>query len=161
MSVVPPGKAGAGQAVAQTLRQVGAALGVAVIGSLLGVLYRSSFGSSSLLFPSDLQDDAAGSIGGTLSALRTAQERIQPLTTAAQDGDRSAADQLLSLTSLQQQTPAVVGRAVDAYMSGMHVTMLAAAAVALLAAFVALRWLPARLAPQGAPAAAPSAPKSQ
>ncbi|MEU0987207.1 MFS transporter [Streptomyces sp. NPDC005953] len=116
MSVVPPVKAGAGQAVSQTMRQVGGALGVAVIGSILGVVYRSDMEKSVEVLPEALREEAAGSIGGTLRAVD-----------AAQLGDRA---------------PALMSDAVDAYLSGMEVTMLVAAAFALLSAAVALRWLP-------------------
>jgi EmrB/QacA subfamily drug resistance transporter len=121
MSVVPPAKAGAGQAVAQTLRQIGAALGVAVIGSVLSIAYRSSLGSSADLIPQGLRDEAATSIGGTMQAIGSA-------------GSGLGAEEQRSLASA----------AVDAYTSAMHSTILIAAAFALLAAVVAVRWLPAR-----------------
>jgi MFS family permease len=116
MSVVPPVKAGAGQAVSQTMRQVAGALGVAVIGSILGVVYRSGMEDSVGVLPEALRDEAAGSIGGTLRAVKAAK--------------------------LGDQAPALIGKAVDTYLSGMEITMLVAAGVALLAAAVSLRWLP-------------------
>ena len=45
MSAVPEEKAGAGAAVNNTVRQVAAALGVAMLGSLLAVAFRSHLGS--------------------------------------------------------------------------------------------------------------------
>ncbi|MEU3098019.1 MFS transporter [Streptomyces sp. NPDC006967] len=116
MSVVPPAKAGAGQAVSQTMRQVAGALGVAVIGSILGVVYRSGMEDSVNVLPQALREEAAGSIGGTLRAVNAAK--------------------------LGDQAPALIEKAVDAYLSGMEVTMLVAAGVALLSAVVAVRWLP-------------------
>ncbi|WP_371616942.1 MFS transporter [Streptomyces sp. NBC_00454] len=127
MSVVPPEKAGAGQAVAQTVRQVATALGVAVIGSLLSSVYRSSLGSAVDVLPAELREQAAGSIGGTFRALETAP----------------------------QLAPELAGQAIAAYQDSMQITMLTAAAVALVAAFVALRWLPGK-APAAAPAPAPA-----
>lgn len=130
MSVVPPAKAGAGQAVAQTLRQIGAALGVAVIGSVLSVAYRSSLGSSADPLARGLRDEAATSIGGTMQAIGS------PSSGLGVDQQRAIAD-----------------AAVDAYTSAMHSTILIAAGFALVAALVAVRWLPAR-----PPAPAPTGP---
>jgi MFS family permease len=155
MSVVPPQKAGAGQAVSQTLRQIGSALGVAIIGSLTGALYRSDFGATADQFPEAMRHDAGGSIGGTLGGLQGVAQRIRELTPLAENGDQAATAQLDALTALQP--PAIVADAVDAYMSSMQVTMLVTALVALMAAGVAWRWLPVRLGPPpGAPAAAPA-----
>jgi EmrB/QacA subfamily drug resistance transporter len=154
MSVVPLPKAGAGQAVSQTLRQIGAALGVAVIGSVGGALYRSSFGATADGFPADLRHDAGGSIVGTLGGLRAVGQRVEALTPLAESGDEAAASQLRALEGVRP--PAILGDAVDAYMSSMQVTMLVTALVALVAAGVAWRWLPARLGPP--PAAATAAP---
>ncbi len=121
MSVVPPAKSGAGQAVAQTARQVAGALGIAVIGSVLGVVYRSSMEDSVGVLPEGLREEAAGSIGGTLQAVRSAK--------------------------LGEQASGVIDKAVESYLSGMQATMFVAAGVTLVAACVALRWLP-RTAPQ-------------
>ncbi|MFJ7900280.1 MFS transporter [Streptomyces sp. NPDC096198] len=116
MSVVPPVKAGAGQAVSQTIRQVAGALGVAIIGSILGVVYRSDMQDAVKVLPPSARHEAAGSIGDTLRAVNSARL-----------GDRA---------------PALLHKAVDSYLSGMEVTMLVAAGVALLATAVSLRWLP-------------------
>lgn len=121
MSVVPLPKAGAGQAVAQTLRQIGAALGVAVIGSVLSVTYRSSLGTSADLIPSGLRDEATTSIGGTMQAIHSS-------------GSGLNADQQGSIADA----------AIGAYTAAMHSTILIAAGFALVAALVAVRWLPAR-----------------
>ncbi|MGW0854217.1 MFS transporter [Streptomyces sp. NPDC002690] len=132
MSVVPPVKAGAGQAVSQTMRQVAGALGVAVIGSVLGGVYRSGMEDSVKVLPAPLREEASGSIGGTLRAVNAAK--------------------------LGDQAPALIDKAVDTYLSGMEVTMFLAAAAALLSAAVALRWLP-KTAPKPPmpPAAKPAA----
>jgi EmrB/QacA subfamily drug resistance transporter len=130
MSVVPPVRAGAGQAVSGTVRQVAGALGVAVVGSVLGVVYRTTIGSSVDVLPESSRDAAAGSLGSTLRAI------------AAAGGDPAA------FTALRTD-------AVNAYLSGMQVAMLLCAVVALGAAFVALRWLPGK--PSAGPAA-PASP---
>ncbi|MFC8448428.1 MFS transporter [Kitasatospora sp. NPDC057223] len=116
MSVVPPEKAGAGQAVSQTVRQVATALGVAAVGSVLTSVYRSSLGDAVDALPAGLREQAAGSIGGAFRALEAAPG----------------------------SAPRLAGQAVAAYQDSMHVTMALTAAVALLAAVVALRWLPGR-----------------
>jgi EmrB/QacA subfamily drug resistance transporter len=139
MSVVPLRKAGAGQAVAQTLRQIGAALGVAVVGSVLSVAYRSSLGSSADALPSGVHDQATTSIGGTMQAIDAA-------------GQALPADQVRSIASA----------AIDAYTSAMHSTILISSAFALLAAIVAVRWLPGRPpAPSVEPQARPAEPAAR
>ncbi|RKT04576.1 EmrB/QacA subfamily drug resistance transporter [Streptomyces sp. 3211.6] len=135
MSAVPPVKAGAGQAVSQTVRQVSGALGVAVIGSLLGASYRSGLGSAADVLPTELREEAAGSVGATLRALGTAGDKV------------SAAD-----------AEALKQHAFDAYQSGMQVTMLISAVIALAATVVALRWLPGRPPQAAATAPAGAAP---
>ncbi|MDT0306501.1 MFS transporter [Streptomyces sp. DSM 44917] len=144
MSAVPLPKAGAGQAISQTLRQVGTALGIAVTGSVLGAVYRSSFGSERDRFPADLQDEAAGSIGGTHRALAEVHE---------QAGSGGVSDRLLAL---DRDAAAVVEHAADSYLSAMGVAMLLTAAIAVLAAAVAWRWLPKVLPPPGPPPAPPA-----
>ncbi|MDH6113681.1 EmrB/QacA subfamily drug resistance transporter [Kitasatospora sp. MAP12-15] len=130
MSDVPMVKAGAGQAVSQTVRQVAGALGVAIIGSLLAVSYRSSLGSAIDVLPADVRDQAASSLGATMHAIT--QAGLQP-----------------------GQVAALTTRATQAYLDGMQVTMLTLTAVSLAAAFIAYRWLPG--AAKAAPAA-PVAP---
>jgi EmrB/QacA subfamily drug resistance transporter len=135
MSVVPLPKAGAGQAVSQTFRQVAGALGVAVIGSILGVVYRSSMGDSVNVLPKGMRSEAAGSIGNTLQAVQSAK--------------------------LGSQAPALVHKAVDSYLSGMQITLLVAAAVALLSAAVSLRWLPNQAPKPPVPPTAPPKPAAE
>ncbi|MFI5528210.1 MFS transporter [Kitasatospora sp. NPDC051853] len=134
MSDVPPVKAGAGQAVSQTVRQVAGALGVAVVGSVLAVGYRSSIGSAVDVLPEGAREQAATSLGGTLRA--AAQAGLEP-----------------------GQAAALADRATRAYLDGMQLTMLTLTAVSLLAAFIAFRWLPG--APKAAPAPAPAAAAGQ
>ncbi|MFI6099310.1 MFS transporter [Lentzea sp. NPDC051213] len=131
MSVVPPVKAGAGQAVSGTVRQVAGALGVAVVGSVLGVVYRTTIGSTVDVLPEASRDAAAGSLGATLRAITAA------------GGDPATFGALRT-------------EALNAYLSGMQVTMLLCTAFSLGAAFVALRWLPGK--PPAAPVAAAAAP---
>jgi EmrB/QacA subfamily drug resistance transporter len=63
MGSLPRAKAGVGSAVNDTTRQVGGALGVAILGSLLASTYRSSLGPSA-------SQAARASVGGALSVAR-------------------------------------------------------------------------------------------
>jgi MFS family permease len=63
MGSLPRAKAGVGSAVNDTTRQVGGALGVAILGSLLASTYRSSLGSS-------VSEAARASVGGALAVAR-------------------------------------------------------------------------------------------
>ncbi len=63
MGSLPRAKAGVGSAVNDTTRQVGGALGVAILGSLLASAYRSSLGAG-------VSTAARSSVGGALLAAR-------------------------------------------------------------------------------------------
>ncbi|MCF2529676.1 MFS transporter [Yinghuangia soli] len=64
LSEVPPARAGAGSAIANTMRHTGTALGIAVLGSVLGSVYRGQLGSAG----DGLPDEAVSSLGATLRA---------------------------------------------------------------------------------------------
>src|SRR3712207_3221870 len=124
MSVVPREKAGAGAAVNNSVRQVGGALGVAILGSVLAASYSAHLGSAVDVLPSEVRPEASQSIVATLEAVRVAQ--------AGEDADaaRAAAD--------------LVEPAREAFVSAMHVTAVFTALAALVAATVVLVWLPGR-----------------
>jgi EmrB/QacA subfamily drug resistance transporter len=65
ISVIEPARMGAGSAVANTMRHMGTALGVAVLGSVLGSVYRHSLGSAATVIPAA----SRGSLGSTLQAI--------------------------------------------------------------------------------------------
>ncbi|MGI8722819.1 MAG: MFS transporter [Geodermatophilaceae bacterium] len=67
MSVVPREKAGAGSAVNNSVRQVGGALGVAILGSLLNSLYAGRVTPSLSALPAQESDTARESLVGALS----------------------------------------------------------------------------------------------
>ena len=67
MSVVPREKAGAGSAVNNSVRQVGGALGVAILGSLLNSLYASRVTPSLSALPAQQSETARESLVGALS----------------------------------------------------------------------------------------------
>ena len=114
MGSLPLGKAGVGSAVNDTTRQVGGALGVAVIGSVLASIYGSQVG--------DFLPGKAVSTG-------SAAEYKQSLGLALAAG---------------KQVPGLSTTAIDAFMDGMHAGVLVAAAVAFVGALIAFIWLPAR-----------------
>ncbi|MFF2524809.1 DHA2 family efflux MFS transporter permease subunit [Streptomyces liangshanensis] len=127
MAVVAPEKAGVGAAVNNTLRQVGAALGVAVLGSVLSVRYRDELGSATDVLPAPVRDAASESLGGTL----TVAQRIQESGAAGSAPVKEALPQLLRTAQ-------------DSYMSAMHFSFAIAAGALAVAAVVAAVWLPGR-----------------
>ncbi|MCF6521885.1 MFS transporter [Streptomyces sp. JJ36] len=132
MQALPREKAGTGSAVNNTFRQVGGSLGVAVLGSLLSATYRDHIAGALAQVPAGARREAGESIEGTL----TAAERM------------GAAGQ------------ALVDPAKNAFVDAMHVTVVCAAAVALLGALVVALWLPGRPAARAAPGSGDQQPGS-
>ena len=124
MSVVPREKAGAGAAVNNSVRQVGGALGVAILGSVLAASYAAHLGSSVEALPAAARQAASQSIVATLEAVGEVQA----------GGDEDAA----------RAAAALVDPAREAFVSAMHVTAVFTAAAAVVAAIVVLVWLPGR-----------------
>jgi len=116
MSVVPRERAGAGSALTNTARQVSAALGIAVLGSILAQVYRGQLSSHLTVLPAPARGAAAGSI--------TATQAI-----AARLG--VAGRELASFAD-------------TAYVHAMHVTTIASAVITLLGVVVVLIWMPSR-----------------
>ena len=126
-------EAGAGASLNSTLRQVGGAIAVAVLGSALSASYAR--------------------------ALRPA---LGGLPAADAATVRASINQAVQLAShLPAGGPALRAAAGSAYLHGMSVVMLMCAAVTVLAALASLRYLPGRATPgrsrQPAPAAFPPA----
>jgi predicted MFS family arabinose efflux permease len=117
MGSLPPEHAGVGSAMNDTTREIGAALGVAVIGSVM-----SSFYGPRVLHdvPAALPAQARDAIGDSVGAASTV---------AAQMG--SAGNALLE-------------SAREAFVYAMQRASWVAAAVGLLGALLAWKWLPAR-----------------
>jgi predicted MFS family arabinose efflux permease len=134
MSVVPREKAGAGAAVNNSVRQVGGALGVAILGSVLAAAYGANLGDATDVLPAEVQEQAGESIVGTLSVIGTVQS----------SGDPEAAEAAAGL----------VQPARDAFVDAMHVTALGTAGAAAIAVVVVLVWLPGRRERVTAPAGA-------
>jgi EmrB/QacA subfamily drug resistance transporter len=124
MSVVPREKAGAGAAVNNSVRQVGGALGVAILGSVLAGAYAAHLGDVTDALPESAREQADESIVGTLAAVAQAQEDGTPEEAAAAAG--------------------VVEPAREAFVDAMHITAVGTAAAGAIAVVVVLVWLPGR-----------------
>jgi EmrB/QacA subfamily drug resistance transporter len=116
MQALPREKAGSASALSNTFRQVGGALGIAVLGSVLSTAYRNSIESHLGAVPAGVRHTAGESIEATLGV-------------AAKLGPRG---------------DALVGPANDAFLHAMHVTALCGAGVALIGAVVVALFLPGR-----------------
>ena len=66
LSSLPMGKQGVGSAVNDTTRELGGALGVAVLGSIFATRYTSAIGSSIGHLPTAAQEAARASVGGAI-----------------------------------------------------------------------------------------------
>jgi EmrB/QacA subfamily drug resistance transporter len=127
MGTVPPDKAGIGAAMNDTTRELGGALGVAILGSVLSSSYRSTMESTVAAdLPADASEIATDSIGGAL---------------------RIAGD-------LGSDGAALADAARSSFVDAMHVSVTVAAGVALVGALVALVFLPNRSAAKTATPAA-------
>ena len=123
MGSLPRAKAGVGSAMNDTTRQIGGALGVAVVGSVMTSVYgtrvAAAITASHLPVPAELLGQAR-----------------QDLSTA------------LAIVTNKQVPAALHSKLVteinDAFVAGMHRGVLFAAAATLLGVFIVLRWLPAR-----------------
>jgi EmrB/QacA subfamily drug resistance transporter len=125
MGSLPSGRTGVGAATNGTSLQVGGALGVAVVGSLLNTHYQDQINTALVGYrlPSGIMSTVLGSIGGAYQvAARLGGQAAETLTAAAR----------------------------SAFMAGMHLGLLAAALVAAAGVVLTLLVLPAR--PPGRPA---------
>jgi Na+/melibiose symporter-like transporter len=116
MSALPREKAGSGSAVNNTFRQVGGALGVAVLGSVMSTVYRDQVRGHLSAVPERLRGSAAESIEATLGVAQRMGPAGRPLVAPAD----------------------------AAFIHAMHVTAVASGCVALFGALVALVFLPTK-----------------
>ncbi|MFD8063691.1 MFS transporter [Streptomyces cyaneofuscatus] len=117
MQALPREKAGSGSAINNTFRQVGGALGIAVLGSVLSTVYRGDIEGHLGAVPAGARAVAGESIEATLGVA----EKLGPVAGKP-----------------------LVAAANDAFISAMHVTALGSAAVALIGALVVGLYLPGR-----------------
>jgi EmrB/QacA subfamily drug resistance transporter len=123
MGSLPPDKAGVGSAVNDTTREVGGAIGVAVVGSLLSSLYGSRLAD---IAPASLPHAARAAAGESVGAALEVGRHAGAAGGALADAAR------------------------DAFVYGMQRASWLMALIALSGAFVAWRFLPARASSAGA-----------
>jgi EmrB/QacA subfamily drug resistance transporter len=132
MGSLPRAKAGVGSAVNDTTRQVGGALGVAIVGSVMSSIYVSKVDEviAGRPLPAKAVTAIHDSVGGAVEVAKTLPRPFNTLLDHA---------------------------AKDAFVAGLHRGVLVAAGAALLGSIVAWRWLPARgVEPDGAPVDVPA-----
>ena len=131
ISTLPRQKAGVGSAVTNTVRQVGGALGVAVLGSLLSSVYRARIESSVADLPAGPRELASESLAGTHAVA----------------------------AELGQTGDSLIAAGNTAFIEAMHWAAGSSALVAVLGALVVLRWLPGHRSAPAVPVAAPHSPE--
>ena len=123
MSSVPTRRAGAGSAMNDASRELGAALGVAVLGSVAASKYSSTLSHLTSTLPSSERDSAQSSLAGALeTATKLPELAGKALTTGAE----------------------------HAFIDGFHLAVTAGAVLALTAAALVLRYLPRDVEHEGA-----------
>jgi len=123
MSAVPPRKAGQGSAMNNTTRELGTALGVAVLGSLAASRFTSGIsGAISGLSAGDRAAHRFACGGAVAVARRLGNDQAARLTDAAN----------------------------HAFVDGVRLASFTGGVLAVLAAAAVLRWLPRHLEPRGA-----------
>ncbi|MFT7598751.1 MAG: EmrB/QacA subfamily drug resistance transporter [Acidimicrobiales bacterium] len=113
VSSLPQSKAGVASAMNDTTREVGGAIGIALLGTLLSSGYRSGLGSATDGLPPELAEAAQDNVGAALA--------------------------------VAGQVPggeAVAAAARDAFVDGMQLSLIVAAAVMLASALVVARFFP-------------------
>jgi EmrB/QacA subfamily drug resistance transporter len=131
MGSLPPEKAGVGSAMNDTTREIGGALGVAILGSITAGVY---------------------------AARIVDNPNFASLQSASPSAAAAVKDSVGAAATVAAQLPAAVGQTIvtaanDAFVDAMTTTVIVAAAVALVGALVAFRFLPARAADWDAEAA--------
>ncbi len=123
MSAVPPNRAGVGSAMNDSSRELGAALGVAVMGSVAASQYAGAIDSLTVGLPGPVQEMAGASLAG---ALRAAAEIGGPAGQALSAGADAA------------------------FVDGVHMAVTVGAILAAVAAALVLRFLPREISHEGA-----------
>jgi DHA2 family integral membrane protein (MFS transporter) len=162
MSAVPRQKAGAGSAVNNTIRQVASALGVAILGSIVAVIFRSHLGASTPAQVASRLDDPASvvtrlprdqqvrplvnastsqSIGNALEFAGQSAQALQFRGAAAHLSPQQAAH---VRTRGEQVLDKFVGESKESFMSAMHVASVFAGVTALIGAAISFSFLPRR-----------------
>jgi EmrB/QacA subfamily drug resistance transporter len=162
MGAVPRHKAGAGSAVNNTVRQVASALGVAILGSIVAVIFRNHLGAGTpaqvasrldqpasvvVTLPreqqvSPLVDEHTGqSIGNALEFVGQSAQALERRAAAAQVPPQRAAH---AQARDQQVLARFVSESKESFMSAMRVASVFAGVIALIGAAISFRFLPSR-----------------
>jgi DHA2 family integral membrane protein (MFS transporter) len=164
MSAVPREKAGAGSAVNNTVRQVAAALGVAILGSVLSVVFQSHLGTNTSKTVATALDQPAAVVQqlpanakvGTFvrsddtKSIGNAGEFIASATQALRVRgellkDRVTPDQAAAARANAVKVLGNFGaKAKSSFMTAVHITTILAAVALLIGAIVAFRYFPNR-----------------
>jgi Na+/melibiose symporter-like transporter len=123
MSAVPESRAGAGSAMNDATREFGAALGIAVLGSIAASQYSSHLHDALGQVPGSARAAASSSLAGAIHVA----ERLPP----------AASDVLTHAARI-------------AFVDGIHLAAVFGIALAILASFLTRRFLPRSLAQSGA-----------
>jgi EmrB/QacA subfamily drug resistance transporter len=123
MSAVPPRRAGSGSAMNDASRELGAALGVAVLGSIAASRYGAHLAPHIQSLPASAQSAATDSLGGAHGV--------------AQSLPASAGAQLTTAAN-------------HAFVSGIHLAVICGAILAGIAALAVYRFLPSEIVQHGA-----------
>ena len=115
MAAVPRDRAGMGSATNDTTRELGGALGVAVLGSLLAGQYTAGVESAAAELPAQAREIVEGSIGGVIGLIEQGLIPAQPLLDIAR----------------------------QSFVDGLHLAAIVGACVAVAAALIVKRYLPA------------------
>ncbi|WP_410658541.1 MFS transporter [Amycolatopsis sp. lyj-112] len=110
LGVVPKARAGAASAISETATELGGALGIAILGSVLGALYRND-----LVVPAGVPPEAAGAIADTLGGAVQVAAQLPP-----------------------EQGAVILTNAKLAFVDGLQLTMLCSSGLMALLAISAL-----------------------
>jgi EmrB/QacA subfamily drug resistance transporter len=122
MGSLPPARAGVGSAVNDTTREIGGALGIAILGSITTASYAAAItGNSNFALLQKASPEAAKAVKDSVGG-------------AAAVAEHAPAQFAAAITKVANQ----------AFVDALDKTVLVGAGVAVLGAIVALIWLPAR-----------------
>ncbi len=116
MAAVPKHRSGMGSALNDTTRELGAALGIAVLGSMVSSGYTENITAALVGLPAEVADVASRSLGGAVAVAEQLGEAGEPLLAAAR----------------------------EAFMTGNSTAMLVAAGIAFCASLIVAIGLPNR-----------------
>jgi EmrB/QacA subfamily drug resistance transporter len=108
MAALPQAKAGIGSAMNDTTRELGGALGIAVLGSIFASAYRSSVNDDLAGLPPDIADQVNGSLGEALQVADRLGPRAPEVISAAQHAFVDGMSRALSTGAVVAYAGAVI-----------------------------------------------------